>query len=75
MKQIIDGKLYDTDKSDRIYTDNNKNRVWYRTQNGSYFIRLGNGELTPVSEEHVKEYLGRYGVEEYIKIFGSVEEA
>lgn len=75
MKKIINNLLYDTELSELIYHDEVKNRRWYRTPNGNYFVFYATGEITPKTEESVKEYLGRNNVDKYIELFGEPQEA
>lgn len=75
MKQIVANMLYNTDNSTVIYTDKGTKRQLYKTQNGAYFMLFNNGEITPITKDMAKEYLGIHSVEDYIKEFGDVEEA
>ena len=58
MKQIIDGKLYDTEKADRVASDeyfdgsnwdrSGRNKYLYKTKKGNFFIHyktMWQGEL------------------------------
>lgn len=89
-KSIIDGKLYDTEKSERLsyFKDD---RVLFRTQKGSYFsCKREDGEcqntkfhvhyidyydIRPENIEDAKETIGKYDVDRYIELFGKPEEA
>ena len=75
MKKIINNLLYDTELSELVYHDEVKNRRWYKTPKGNYFVFYGTGEITPKTEENVKEYLGRNNVDKYIELFGEPQEA
>ncbi len=75
MKKIVDGLVYDTDKSELIYTDLIKNRELYKTKKGRYFMLYATGEIAPKTEESVMEYLAEHDVDKYIELFGEVEEA
>lgn len=75
MKAIIDDLLYDTETATLIYTDENKNRRWYLAVNGHYFVAFLNGQITPKTEEQVKEFLGVNDPDKYIELFGEPEEA
>lgn len=75
MKQIINNLLYDTDTSDLIYTDSVRKRKLYRTKNGNFFTFFNNGEIVPKSEQAAKEYLGKFDIDAYIKVFGKPDEA
>ena len=75
MKKIINGKMYDTDTSEEIYLDENKNRHIFKTMKGNYFLLYSNGEIVPKTENEVKELLGLYNADRYIELFGEVEEA
>lgn len=70
MKQIIENVLYDTDNATEIYFDEEKKRHWYRTNNGNYFIAFPNGEITVVSEQVAKDFLGKRDIDKYISIWG-----
>lgn len=77
MKQIIDGKLYDTSKATLIYIDNDlwKPRNYYQTNKGTYFCWFRrNGKLDIVDESIIKSVLAEHDVDKYIEIFGAVEE-
>lgn len=77
-KEIIDGYLYDTSKSEYItyfYTDSLFDRYKaYRTENDRYFI-IDLGHVHPISEDDLKRSLAKYDVDEYIRIFGKVKDA
>ena len=75
MKKIINNLLYDTDSSELIYADESKGRRWYKTQNNSYFVLYGTGEIAPKTEESVRDYLGKNDVDKYIELFGEPKEA
>ena len=73
MEQVIDGLLYDTEKSELIIKSCITS-VW-KTKNGRYFLTdelTGNMEVNP---NKVKQLLGRYHPDIYIELFGEVEEA
>lgn len=77
MKQIIDGKIYDTNKATLIYADNDfwKPRIYYQTNKGTYFCWYKrNGKLDIVNEDIIKEVLAEHDVDKYIELFGAVEE-
>lgn len=74
MQQIIEGRLYDTEKAEEIYCDAYANRSIYITSKGNYFIRYANGELVTKTQEEVKVFLAKYNVAKYIELFGEVEE-
>lgn len=77
MKQIIDGKLYDTEKATLIYADNDlwKPRNYYQTNKGTYFCWYRrNGKLDIVDENIIKSILAEHDVDKYIELFGAVEE-
>ena len=75
MKRVVDGLLYDTDSSELIYTDEDKHRKLFKTENGNFFMLFITGEIQPKSEESTKDYLGKYDVNKYIEIFGEPEKA
>lgn len=74
MRRIIDGKMYDTDKSEIVYIDEMNDRVFYRTKKGTYFVLYKNGEMRIKNENFLKELLEKYDVDKYIELFGEVEE-
>lgn len=75
MKKIVNNLLYDTDTSTLIHTDEVNNRRLYKTPNGNYFMLFATGEISPKTEDSVKDYLGRNNVKSYIKLFGEPQEA
>lgn len=76
MKQIINGKMYDTEKAECILTMHNGSPTIYiyMTNNGAFFAERGYN-LDIVSKESVKNFLGRYDIDKYIELFGEPEEA
>lgn len=76
-KQIIDGYLYDTSKSEYItdycYGFLGHDKV-YKTENCRYFI-IDLGDIRPISEDDLRHSLGKYNINEYIRIFGKVKDA
>lgn len=75
MKKIVDGLLYDTDKSELIYTDVANKRRLFKTENNRFFIVYNNGEIVPKTEQNAKDYLGERDIDKYIELFGEVENA
>ena len=75
MKKIINGLLYDTEEAEELFFDKVNNRRLFMTANNNFFMAYGNGEISPKSEDAVKEYLGKYDVDKYIEVFGRVQEA
>lgn len=84
MKAILNGKLYDTEKSDFVFgasiprdnfhDDVNEFNV-YRTKNGNIFAEHKNAECL-IDDGMLKTILSRPDcVDIYIEIFGKVEEA
>lgn len=74
MKQIINEVLYDTETSTQIYFDEEKQRRWYRTNNGHYFIFFPNGEISVIEEAVAKDFLGKHDPDKYIEIWGVPKE-
>lgn len=79
MKQIFDGKLYDTDKAkyiisvERDNVANNFSIDIFKTKNGRYFGQdRTNGKL--IDENSLRDCLGRFQTDLYIQLFGEVEE-
>lgn len=75
MRKVINGKLYDTDKSEVIYIDQMTKRAVCRTEKGSYFILYSNNQIVPKTEDEIKEYIGLHDADLYIELFGMIEEA
>lgn len=84
MKAILNGKLYDTEKSDFIFSISitkgafheyvNEFNV-YRTKKGNIFAEHKDAECL-ISDSMLKTVLSRPDcVDIYIKVFGEVEEA
>ena len=88
LKEIIDGKLYDTSKAKEMATvildrEEIPNYVFlaHSLCGQEVIIYKGNSEwfivyrfvLQPVSEEWVKKKLGKYNVDKYIELFGEPE--
>lgn len=81
IRKIVNGKLYDTSKAKRIYFSvryskldcRDIRREYYVTDKGNYFSVV-DGDISPVSEEQIKEVLSTYP-DIYQKYFGRVEEA
>lgn len=84
MKAILNGKLYDTEKADFIFSisipqdifhdDVNEFNV-YKTKKGNVFAEH-KGEECLISDDMLKIVLSRPDcVDIYIKVFGEVEEA
>ena len=84
MKKIIDGKLYDTETAELVYSLEDTNTHFYKTRKGNYF-RYAHGFqyttgvykhiITPVSESDVKNEIGICDTDKYIEMFGQPEEA
>lgn len=81
VRKIINGKLYDTSKAERVYLSVCYNAVigrnirieYYVTDKRNYFSVI-NEEIFPVTEEKIKEVLSTCP-DIYQKYFGKVEEA
>lgn len=88
LKAIIDGKLYDTLKAEEICSlilhredIPNYNSIVCYLGGQEVIVYKGNVEwfivyfytLQPVSEEWVKEMLGKHNVEKYIELYGEPE--
>lgn len=78
MKQIIEGKLYDTDKMTEIYSAEFPGPTFWKSKKGTY-IRKGFGSLddnylSVVTEDYFKAYLARTDIDKYIELYGEVEE-
>lgn len=77
MKSIIGGKLYDTDKSEKL-CDFSSHSI-YRTNNGTLFMTYSDQKTTEqisnVNQGKIKDLIGQHFPNDYIEIFGKVEEA
>jgi hypothetical protein len=72
---MLDGLMYDTDKSRMIYQDRDKRRTYYATKKGRYFIVYATGEFDTISEDRVRDILIEYDYDMYVELFGTPEEA
>lgn len=79
MKFIIDNKVYDTEKSEKIYELNflsNSVKV-FMTKKRNFFKVLQTGTAPPkaisILEDEVKRFL-KADYDTYLKIFGELEE-
>ena len=75
MRKIINGKLYDTDTAEEIYSELYlfKRRSLYRTTKGAWFMFYhANKEIHPMTDEEVMDYLGERDecIDIYLKYFG-----
>lgn len=90
IRRIINGKLYDTSKAKNIYKvilshDDipNYDLPIFSLGGENVSIYKGNSEwfieyfcfIEPVTEDWVKEIIGRCNPDKYIELFGEVEEA
>lgn len=75
MKKVINGKVYDTEKSEVIYIDPNKRRTYYMTKKRAFFVLYKTGEIAVKTEDEIRELLGTYDYDKYVEIFGEPEEA
>lgn len=81
MKHIIDGKIYDTEKSEFLgsYIFFDKYERLYRTAKGNYFLEFGallSHSAKQVSEDEAKDFLIKNNhVAAFQKLFGELEEA
>lgn len=77
MQQIINDKLYDTDTAELIYSykDPLKERDYYRSKMGAFFVHyIGIGKMELVDEQVIKDILAEKNVSKYIELFGAVAE-
>ena len=75
MKKVINGLLYDTDKSELLHQDKDLRRSYYKTKNGRYFIAYRTGEISVIAEERIRDILIEYNYDKYVELFGEPEEA
>ena len=74
MKAIINGLLYDTEKSE-LLAKCEYYSVW-KTKIGRYFLTNDSeGYVKETNCHAIQDFLGRRYPDEYIKVFGRVEEA
>lgn len=75
MKQIIDGKLYDTEKCKFIaeFVLHEENFEIYKTPKGSY-IGYKPVEKMIIDQPRTKMIIGYADADLYIKLYGDVEE-
>lgn len=74
MKKIVNGLLYDTDKSEKIM-DTDSHSV-YQTPNGRLFVTHDVlNEISCVNVDSIKEFIGEHNADLYLKLFGNVQEA
>lgn len=76
MKEIINGKLYDTEKSEKICDVNFTGHSIWRTRKGTLFL-VNNilMRISNVNQDAIKSFLGKEDPEKYMKLFGEIEEA
>lgn len=75
MKQMIDGKLYNTETAELILTlysgARSSQRDYYMTKKGAFFVHyVRDGKLALVTEDTMKSLLATYDVDKYIEIWG-----
>lgn len=74
MKKIVNGLLYDTDKSEKIM-EADLHSV-YQALNGRLFVTHDIlNEITCVDIDSIKMFIGEHNVDLYLKLFGNVQEA
>lgn len=74
MKQIINGLLYDTEKSELLAVCEYYS-VW-QTKNGRYFLTNDSDGCVKETDFYaIQDFLGKRYPDEYIKVFGEVQEA
>lgn len=74
MQRIIDGYIYDTEKSILLWVDDGNGRRYYATPNSRYFIVFPTGEFKVVTVDFMKTLLGKYDIERYKEVFGEPKE-
>jgi len=75
MKRVIDGLLYDEDMSTLIFEDRDKRRKYYETAGKRFFVVYRTGEFAIKTEDSMKQILGMYDYDMYVKVFGKPQEA
>lgn len=74
MKKIVNGLLYDTDKSEKIM-ESGLHSV-YKTSNKRLFITHDIlNEITCVDMDQIKKYIGEHDADLYQNLFGNAQEA
>lgn len=80
MKQVINGRLYDTDTAAKIGTHKKKhNETLFQKKNGEFFILSeedeDNSEIFPLATNDAQEWVGKnLPIEKYEEMFGEVDE-
>lgn len=77
MKYIVNGILYDMNKSERIWIMDNESCL-YRTKKGNWFIyHIGcKMPVEPIDKKRAMDIVEyQCSAERYIEVFGEVEEA
>lgn len=73
MKAIINGKLYDTEKSEMICDIGMTGSIW-RTAKGNLFLLNDiTMRISNTNQEEIKDLLGGENPEKYIELFGEPE--
>ena len=77
MVKIVDGKLYDTEKSELIYMDDLNDRQYFMTKKRNFFVVYATGDIFPKTEVEIKALLGKRDAKKYLELFGDedLEEA
>ena len=77
MRQVLDGKLYDTQKAKVVYKDNkseDKRQLWQMISTQSFFFTFADGHIEPITRPEAEKYLGLVDVDVYIQMFGEPQE-
>ena len=79
MRQILEGKWYDTATAELVYSGCdaylNNQRDYYRTKKGKFFVHYVEvGKMELCTEKFMKELLGKYAPDKYVLYFEDVEE-
>lgn len=80
MKQIIGGKLYNTDTATLVASSTAQDYPpgiainLYRKTTGEFFVEWADTLIQPLSEAEAKNWVGKYAVDAYTTIFGTVTE-
>ena len=75
VKKVINGLVYDTELSESIYFDKKNKREYFMTKNRRFFCVYRTKEIQVKSEDFIRDLLGTYDYDMYVKIFGEPEEA
>lgn len=75
MKEIINGKLYDTKKSEKICDiEYFPHSIWRTAKGRLFLVNELLMKIISTNQKSLKQLLGRQSPEKYTELFGQVEE-